>query len=351
MRLWHRAWALVSVAPVLFACGDATGPGGVAGADIAFAIWGSVASRGLYIQSIDSGSSAVAMELDRGVTWLDWSPDGESIAYSMAGGTIRVVAVEDKERAYALLPSGGASGDFLDWSPDGTWIAYAHDYALWIVEASGGTPKNVSQHDAADITSPEWSPDGTRILYEWGNGLLWIADANGTTDQRVPIHSAGDMPDRYGSWGYGPRWSPDGQRIVYHNHGVWTVASDGSDRRAVTPNCDDSGACGIDGYYFSAQWSPSGTRLVFSGRDHQDAEVTRIYIVDVDGTGFRSLTDGNVDEDPQWSPDESLILFSRTYGWGKHQLRVIRPDGTGERAVTPGSHWHALPRWRPRPGK
>jgi TolB protein len=58
----------------------------------------------------------------------------------------------------------------------------------------------------------------------------------------------------------------------------------------------------------SPDWSPDGTRLTYvSGAPGRD-----IYVIGVDGTGRRNLTETrNADElEPDWSPDGSRIVFS-----------------------------------------
>ena len=64
-------------------------------------------------------------------------------------------------------------------------------------------------------------------------------------------------------------------------------------------------------------------------------------MIDADGTDRRQLSDGG-GWDPVWSPDGTLILFSRGGpGW----LRSITPDGTDLGRLTDGPAYH--PVWSP----
>src|ERR1700733_1773628 len=54
------------------------------------------------------------------------------------------------------------------FSPDGQWIAFTGDYDgklnVYIISASGGTPRRVTFHAGPDIVSG-WTPDGKNILF------------------------------------------------------------------------------------------------------------------------------------------------------------------------------------------
>ena len=55
-----------------------------------------------------------------------------------------------------------------DYSPAGTKIAYSafdgNDYAIYTIEATGGTPFQVTDNDTYDQT-PSYSPNGKKLAY------------------------------------------------------------------------------------------------------------------------------------------------------------------------------------------
>ncbi|MFL7792716.1 MAG: BTAD domain-containing putative transcriptional regulator, partial [Anaerolineae bacterium] len=69
-------------------------------------------------------------------------------------------------------------------------------------------------------------------------------------------------------------------------------------------------------------WSPDGQQIVFETEPNQGGR--RIYVIDVDGSNLRWLTEGeDYDSGPAWSPDGQWIAFVR---WT--DLWLVRPDGT-----------------------
>lgn len=157
---------------------------------------------------------------------------------------------------------------------------------------------------------------------------IYVMNADGT-GQRKLIRTRtrrDDQQDR------APVWSPNGRKIAFwrettHRHGdeIWIVNADGTGERRLAQGVTPS-------------WAPDGQHLVFQGRDG-------LYVIGANGRGLRRLTHGG--GAPDWSPDGKLIVFIKFDGH-RTSLRLIRPDGTGERLLTPtsrttGSH----PEWSP----
>jgi Tol biopolymer transport system component len=90
-------------------------------------------------------------------------------------------------------------------------------------------------------------------------------------------------------------------------------------------------------------WSPDGRRLVFT-RTTDGRRSFHVFVMNADGTGVRQLTHGIIDASPAWSPDGHWIVYRANHG-----LRIIRPDGSGDRRVPtpPAPSEVDYPAWAP----
>ncbi|MCL6566692.1 MAG: S9 family peptidase [Acidobacteriia bacterium] len=108
-----------------------------------------------------------------------WSPDGRQIAFVTrptpraddgARSDIWILDVASGERR--ALAAGPGPEDSPRWSPDGKWIAYtgAPEFTvgrseLYLVAASGGAPRSLTENFDLTAGTPLWSPDGKTIYF------------------------------------------------------------------------------------------------------------------------------------------------------------------------------------------
>ena len=183
-------------------------------------------------------------------------------------------------------------------------------------------PDGSEEHQLFDGIAevPRWSPDGTQIAMICCQTNLAPtiinADGSGLRQLTIPIPQNGFNV-----------WSADGSRLAGavtsdvqpQLDGAYTLrSSDGGDFFRVTtaPGEDDP-----------ADYSPDGRRMVLVRHDPtrpQNAQ-NAVFVVNIDGTGFRRLTPWGLGASGlSWSPNGKWILFaSNGFIW------VVHPDGSG----------------------
>ena len=119
--------------------------------------------------------------------------------------------------------------------------------------------------------------------------------------------------------------------------GVYVIDADGTDETALVTHAGS----GLDDFE-SVQWSPDGSRLLFTADSGGDAD---IYVVNEDGSNLANITNTpDVDDvNPRWSPDGRRIAFPAGGG-----INVMNPDGSSVMLLTPDGD---CSRWSPDGGR
>ena len=187
----------------------------------------------------------------------EWSPDGTHIAwvrYATKFGGASDIWVMDPDGSNQRNLTGDASEELRDpaWSPDGTRIAFVRSSRIWVMDADGSGAHQIGPSTTWGV-APAWSPDGSRIAYVSSGSTgteIFVMDADGSHPQQLTSTESVDETD--------PAWSPDGSRIAYsgyHWRGSWHVdmmRSDGVGGHVV-----------IDEYSLDPTWSPDGSKIAF----------------------------------------------------------------------------------------
>lgn len=170
----------------------------------------------------------------------DWSPDGHALV-GVDGRDITIAAVTG-DTAARTMPIAGEYANFLQWSPDGASIAAGMQH-LWIIDPTTmHTTQLTHFEDILAVRNGTWSPDGSRIAFgsqirhhakeDWWK--IYVIDRDGSnlmqlTNDDIAAISA-------------PLWSPDGAFILFRGgieHGLDRFAEQGlylakTDGSAVT---------------------------------------------------------------------------------------------------------------------
>jgi len=239
------------------------------------------------------------------------------------------------------------------WSPDGERIAFVRwrePRGVWVVELDGsGAPANEWRaFDWSETRWPSWSPDGSEILFsrQYGGrqnpvercffGFCFTFPAH--PHWKLGVVGAGGEDFREppsSDYSLGPDWAPPGapnsDRIVYADEqGLRVQSFDGTVSYLITDDSRDT----------APVWSPDGSRVAFTRRQHDHWEV---YVVDADGRNLKRLThtpvkaNGEVGHSaaPAWSPDGQYLAFL-TDRLGQWEIWVMRANGGGLKPMFPG---------------
>ena len=142
--------------------------------------------------------------------WVpDWSPDGQSIAFSSRRGGSSDIWVISAEGGEANQVTVGHAASFPVWPPDGRSIVFYSDrgggYGLWQVPAHGGDPERLTQ---SSRQRPAFSPDGRRMYFAREDNL-WMFSLPDGTERQVT-----DLEGRYGELS-GINLDTDGEHIYF----------------------------------------------------------------------------------------------------------------------------------------
>ena len=304
-----------------------------------FAVFIGCQSEGTPETSSSDEADSDALVYDTGARWM---PDGQSILFytyrhDPEGAELYSVSMSDDSQR--RLTESSYNEWWSDPSP-GNGVVYVssdHDRSerfggsdIFELNLESGSMRRVSAPAEEGVFNiqPDLSPDGTRLLYSADfigpkvNAEIMLVDLGSGETRNLT-----DSPaiDRSG------KWNGDGSRIVFSSDrsgsfDLFTMDPDGSDMRQLTD---------FPGNESNPEWSPDGERIVY---ESDESGVSQLHVLDVEtGTTSRLTTSSERDVLPDWSPDGNWIAFTsyRNGERDKGDIYIIRPDGTGERRMTP----------------
>lgn len=245
------------------------------------------------------------------------SPGGKQVLY-----TVRTTDVTKNTRSahtYLVSTSGGEARPFpgadvsateARWSPDGKHVAYIAGGQLWVVDANGSSPRQLTSLTGG-ATGPVWAPTGDRIAFtsavypDCPTDACNAAREKTASESKVKAHIADQLMFRH--WN---AWD-DGQR----SH-LFVVALDGTPPKDLIPGARYDVPPGPFGGSEGYGWSPDGRELTYTAKDQgrADAWSTDLNLYAVPAGGGRStvITAANrgADQNPVYSPDGRFIAYA-----------------------------------------
>jgi Tol biopolymer transport system component len=196
-----------------------------------------------------------------------------------------------------------------------------------------------------DAPTVDAGPDGCAVA---GGQIVFTTNRDGDREiARMWADGSGLVFLTQNTWpDEAPVFSPDGSMVAWFDRPTGAIrlsvmSSDGSNPRTV-----DDGA----GFSSRVRWSPDGTQLLYSAMRNGNEDVFR---ANADGSSVpaRLTTDPADDQEPDWSPDGSEIVF-----WTSREttglpifgdLYVMDAGGGNQHAITSVTDLYTEPMWSP----
>jgi Tol biopolymer transport system component/DNA-binding winged helix-turn-helix (wHTH) protein len=241
-----------------------------------------------------------------------YSPDGHYIAFESGRGTesystIWIAKADGTEPRQVVKFRSGTPR----WSPDGQWLAFdsfenTGRFGVWVVEASGGTPRRLTNHPEDDVI-PSWSQDGAHVYFgskRSGRFEIWRVLVTGGDAVQITRHG-----------GLVAFETADGKSLCYlandSGGGLYRkTLPDGDERQLFSETIAARGfAVFSDGVYYLHPTAKIETEIRFYEFSRGDSSL----ITEIEGP----LTDGLA-----VSPDRRSFLLSSTPNKGKDLMLI-----------------------------
>ena len=299
----------------------------------------------VVVQSIAFGvPEAVADCTSKFPTLVDWSPDGDWLAYT----NLEADDPQGHRRLYLVNLDSGAQRQLSDavsptgsdfyprYSPSGSRVAFLrgepqpdHRASLWIVNVDSGDERRLTQQPA-QLGGMTWIDDDT---------LLYASNDAGHFETRRLTISTGSVSPVAGPDLVHPEYDrATGMLIAASRRSerdLAVIEEDGAVRPIASSTSDDH----------HGVFSPSGDFVAFISRRSGYDE---LWIADMNSSAVRRLTrfDGTTIRYPSWHPAGQRILFTVQTEQGE-RLHIVDIVSGAIQQTGPDSVDATTPNWLP----
>lgn len=277
------------------------------------------------IKTVDSSSNvsygvSAVVEINNDAIIFTSTRDGNNEIYSMdldGGNELR-------------LTNNLADDTFASLSPNKKRIIFVSDRdgdkEIYTMDSNGSDLIQLTNNSFKE-DFPSCSSDGSRIVFtSWKNGIaeIFIMDSDGGNEVRV-------------GKGYCPSFSDDGNKIIFslivdREMRLYIMDSDGGNQTKILESSDYG--------FFFANWSPDGSKIVFSFQSMKDGS-HNLGVMNSDGSNQISLYENcGFNNRASWSRDGNKIIFT-----SDNEIYTIDTDGDNLVQLTNNSFDDFYPYW------
>jgi TolB protein len=239
------------------------------------------------------------------------------------------------------LTDFSSASNYASLSPDGATVLFVGrqtgNAEIYGLNLSTGEVKQLTRF-RKDVGAPEISPDNKLIAFTYrpSNNIsrLWIMNRDGSDPHEFYSSPTQESHD--------PTWSPDGRQILFamgkgENNKLYILGFDGHDPQVVNDTIDTRGR---------SDWSLLNLISFDMGGPLQHD----IYTINVDGSNLQKFSNGNNSQGASFSPDGKWIAFTAYANLANQDLNsceiyIMRVDGTDLRRLTENNYCDYQPRW------
>lgn len=284
-------------------------------------------------------------QLTTGPDFASFTPDGDTLVYSMGGSLWRQRI--DGDTATELTHAPRAYDNQPDVARDGRSAVFTrydgNAIELWQLDLSTGREHALTSGGAVNV-EPRLSPDGRQIAWASTQGTghfnLFIADidASGLHHARPLLGERKTALDRYYystfDHAINPSWSPDGKTIYYVSNpeiawgtgDIWSAPVADPGKRSKLLSEETS-------WNARPELNPDGKRLLYTS--YHGRQWQQLWLTTTTGAAPLPLTFGDFDRrNARWSPDGQRIVYVDNQA-GNTALYVVTALGGATTKVTP----------------
>jgi tricorn protease len=224
-----------------------------------------------------------------------------------------------------------------------TRIAFMFAGDLWVAPREGGEATRLTTGVGYE-SNPIFSPDGTQIAFTGqydGNTDVFVVSASGGTPRRLTYHPAAD---------FAIAWTPDGKNILLRSgrssysrfQRFFTIPAEGGFETEVPLPMADEGTYSSDGSKLA--YTPIAPAFA-QWKNYRGGRLTKIWIANLSDSAVAEIPRQNSNDfNPMWVGEKVYFLSDRTgrftlYDYDmktKRVAQVIKNDGLDIKSASAG---------------